>query len=318
MILSGLGKSIYRGFRWLSIVFALGTLLAAATALAVDDGARRIALVHRFSVTNPSDAAIERYYHRVSIPPTEPPRQRLLEIEYPYPESWRKKPHKNGVDDYVEVKLEIPPHTTLARSIRFILELRPYDLRPEAPGADAVSASARRYLAPSPLVESDDPRIAAIAAALPGSDALQRLEYAHRYPGQVLQYRDMRDSQGALFALEHGYGDCTEYAALFVALARDLGFPARLTAEFNVPGDEPRTYGWPNHHAAEVLVGGRWIPADPNLAAAPDSLYGFGFGAAHKIVLKREGAWTWGNWYPGSPARPEVEVEWLVQPLVSR
>ena len=57
-------------------------------------------------------------------------------------------------------------------------------------------------------------------------------------------------------------GDCTEYAQLFISLARLNGIPAREVSGlvYNYSNDNPMFYG---HAWAEVWINGRWKEVDP-------------------------------------------------------
>ena len=57
-------------------------------------------------------------------------------------------------------------------------------------------------------------------------------------------------------------GDCTEYAQLFISLARLNGIPAREVSglAYNYIDDNPMFYG---HAWAEVWINGRWKEVDP-------------------------------------------------------
>jgi transglutaminase-like putative cysteine protease len=142
------------------------------------------------------------------------------------------------------------------------------------------------------------------------------LRAAYAYPQSRLRYTRM-DNKGALFALRTGMGDCTEYAAVFIGVARALGIPARMTSEFNF-ADE-RSFSAPNHHAAEAYFDGAWVPVDPNLALDPKLGYGFGVGGVNKVVLKRGDSWVWSNSIPGVSKNyreqyVKVETRWMVTP----
>jgi len=103
---------------------------------------------------------------------------------------------------------------------------------------------------------------------------------------------------------------------VFVALARAMGYPARLTSEFNFSEDSE--FDQPNHHAAEVFMGGQWIPVDPNLGTDNKSDYGFGVTGLHKIVLKRDGSWVWSSSSRGvakayREGNVAVQLRWSIQ-----
>jgi transglutaminase-like putative cysteine protease len=56
-------------------------------------------------------------------------------------------------------------------------------------------------------------------------------------------------------------GDCTEHAALFTALARAAGIPARTVGGVMYMGDEEKAFG--GHAWNEVVLDGAWVPVDP-------------------------------------------------------
>lgn len=61
------------------------------------------------------------------------------------------------------------------------------------------------------VVERQDARIAALAHVAAGA----------------LRYRYPKDARGAVLALKRGWGDCGEYAFVFVALCHAVGILAR-------------------------------------------------------------------------------------------
>lgn len=56
-------------------------------------------------------------------------------------------------------------------------------------------------------------------------------------------------------------GDCTEYAALFVTLARSLGIPSRTVGGLVYMGDKWQAFS--PHEWNEVVIDGLWVPVDP-------------------------------------------------------
>src|SRR3989442_1448842 len=139
--------------------------------------------------------------------------------------------------------------------------------RYQLPGRDS---SLARWLAPAPLIQSEDPRIQAQAGPLVGGER-DRARGARRIADWVranLAQRPTATSPGALQALEARLGDCNEHAVLYVALARAAGLPARTAAGL-VPVDGRFYY----HAWAEVYLGD-WVAVDPMLDEFPA-------GAAH-------------------------------------
>ena len=107
-----------------------------------------------------------------------------------------------------------------------IVELRdPRGLRPEAADPDVA-----RYLTPEPFLESDAPEIRAEAAvAVKGvTDVRARAERLTRHVNAILEKKPTVSLPSALEVLRTRVGDCNEHTALYVALARALGIPARI------------------------------------------------------------------------------------------
>jgi transglutaminase-like putative cysteine protease len=322
----GLAPDARIGYRFggdllLASLVSVGLVLAMShlvtTAQASSSG-RRVALTASVDVENVGDQPVPTFYFRLTSPVADHPQQRLLSVDYAAEEAPDRKRHKNGTDEYLEFKWELPAHSTVQREVTFILDLTPYNADAVAAGG-LERASGRRYLSATPLVESDALEVRAIADQLMAERASpqDRARAAYDYARTVLKVRKEAVNRGALYALQTGGGDCTEYAAVFAALSRAMGIPARLTAEFLFSGDESR-FSQPNHHSAEVLIDGRWLPVDANLAVEPSFGYGYGFGSARKVVLRREGAWVWSSWSQVRDANVKVEVSWSIRTLATK
>ncbi|MHA1556703.1 MAG: transglutaminase-like domain-containing protein, partial [Candidatus Heimdallarchaeota archaeon] len=112
------------------------------------------------------------------------------------------------------------------------------------------------YLKPEPHIESDHPKIVEMAAKISNSNPLTFAKRAAKQVQKTVKYEIQPGEFGAAFAIEKRKGDCTEFAALFVALCRAAGIPARTNAGFAL------AQRWERHATAEFLVQGRWIPID--------------------------------------------------------
>lgn len=118
---------------------------------------------------------------------------------------------------------------------------------------------------PTPQFDSDTPAIAALAREVAGGatgtyEAAVRLQ---RFVFERLEKTYGTSNDRASDVLAAGRGDCTEHTALFVALARALGIPARPVhgLVFATYGDGVPALYW--HAWAEVRAGREWIPLDP-------------------------------------------------------
>lgn len=280
-------------FAWLCLLHALPGFTSELD--------RQVALRATVTIANKGDIALNPYIHRLTMPAEDHAQQQFLGVEYPYGDPYTVKQHDNGVDKYMEFTWQVPPRSKLVREVVFQLRVRAYDYQDEPVSVGFPNNFFQpfsSFLSPSLYVESDADEIKRIAENIKSTttDKKAQLVAAYLYPQRVLKYRNM-DNRGALYALRNGEGDCTEYAAVFVAISRALGVPARLTSDFLFT--TRLDFPVPNHHAAEVLLGKRWVPVDANLALDPAFGYGFGKGAASKVVLKRGDSWTWANRVPG-------------------
>jgi transglutaminase-like putative cysteine protease len=94
----------------------------------------------------------------------------------------------------------------------------------------------------------------------------------------------------ALFACDARRGNCTDFHALFIAMARSIGIPARFAIGLPLP--EARGSGTiPGYHCwAEFYVEGRgWVPVDGSEAARNPSrkAYFFGHHDENRLELSR-------------------------------
>ena len=120
-----------------------------------------------------------------------------------------------------------------------------------------------RDLNPQKYIESDHPAINRVALKLHAPDSSKTIEKVFHWVAGNLRYSGYASkNRGALYALEHKEGDCTEYADLFVALCRANGIAARPIGGYVCPQSgvlKARDY----HNWGEFYEGGTWKLADP-------------------------------------------------------
>lgn len=153
---------------------------------------------------------------------------------------------------------DLPPHGSRTLTVSADLAMAKVPQAQVLPGEELDA-----YLAPEPLMESDHPAILKLAGELAGDSAGGIAEAAYRWVSERIRYAGyLKDDRGALYALEHGEGDCTESMALFVALVRAGGVPARGVAGYvydrNAVVDPNDFHNW-----AEFRRDGKWLLADP-------------------------------------------------------
>ena len=142
----------------------------------------------------------------------------------------------------------------------------PRELRP-----GPVDPGAAAFLAPEPLIESDDPAIVAEARLAVGdaTDDRARAERLTRHVNGLLDKKPTVSLPSAREVLRTKVGDCNEHTALFVAMARSAGIPARIAVGLVYMHGAFYYHAWPEVYLDEG--GGRalWLPVDPTLNQFP-------------------------------------------------
>jgi hypothetical protein len=131
-----------------------------------------------------------------------------------------------------------------------------------------------QYLRPEPLIESDAPEIRAEADRAVGgaTDTRARAEKLTRYVNGLLDKKPTMSLPSAREVLRTKVGDCNEHTALYVAMARSIGIPARIAVGLTyVRGVTGAFYyhAWPEVYIEESGDRGLWLPVDPTLNEFP-------------------------------------------------
>jgi len=128
-----------------------------------------------------------------------------------------------------------------------------------------------RYLAPEPFIESDAPEIRAEAEKavwrIAGDRA--RSEALTRYVNALLEKKPTVSLPSAREVLRTKIGDCNEHTALYVAMARALGIPARIAVGLVYVRGAFYYHAWPEVYVNEGTARGLWIPVDPTFNQFP-------------------------------------------------
>lgn len=117
-----------------------------------------------------------------------------------------------------------------------------------------VARELRKYLTPSPYIESSD-RVIQDAARqvtrdVPGG--WQQAEAIFDWVRERVEYRFDRQIKSARQALDDGFGDCEELTSLFIAMCRSVQIPARAVW---VPG-----HCYPEFYLEDEHGEGHWYP----------------------------------------------------------
>ncbi len=151
-----------------------------------------------------------------------------------------------------------------------VIEIRdPRTLQPGPADPDA-----QRFLTPERLIESDAPEIVAEAdlAVRGATHARDKAERLTRYVNALLDKKPTVSLPSALEVLRTKVGDCNEHTALYVAMARAAGIPARVAVGLvYVRGAQGAFYyhAWPEVYVDEGNGLGLWLPVDPTLNQFP-------------------------------------------------
>ncbi len=142
---------------------------------------------------------------------------------------------------------------------------------PRSLGAQAADPGAARFLRPEPLIESDAPEIVEEAArALKGVTGTRaRAERLTRHVNAILDKKPTVSVPSAREVLRTRVGDCNEHTALYVALARASGIPARIAVGLVSVRGAFYYHAWPEVYIDEGDRRGLWLPVDPTFNEFP-------------------------------------------------
>ncbi len=148
-------------------------------------------------------------------------------------------------------------YSVLSFSVRYMIdENRAYDYNTSLDLYE-------KYTAPEPLIQSDNSQIISKVHNVTDKSTTipESVSKIYSFVTKHLRYVIQDEERGAVWALENGVGDCSEYSYLFVAMCRAIGIPARVQA------------GFAFHYSSETLEDGHmwaeyylenygWIPVD--------------------------------------------------------
>ena len=149
---------------------------------------------------------------------------------------------------------------------------RVIDIRdPQSLHAGSPDPEASKYLAPEPLIESDAPEIRAEAetAVADAKEPRLRAERLTRHVNALLEKKPTVGLPSAREVLRTTVGDCNEHTALFVAMARSLGIPSRISVGLVHAHGAFYYHAWPEVYIEEAGGRGYWLPVDPTLNEFP-------------------------------------------------
>jgi hypothetical protein len=128
-----------------------------------------------------------------------------------------------------------------------------------------------RYLQPEAFLESDAPEIVEEArkATTGATTPRARAEKLVRYVAALLEKKPTVSLPSAREVLRTKVGDCNEHTALYVAMARAAGLPARIAVGLVYLRGAFYYHAWAEVYLAEGADRGLWMPVDPTLNQFP-------------------------------------------------
>ncbi len=213
------------------------------------------------------EGEVNRILSTFFLPKNLPNKQRVINIDYSITPN---KIFESGDNQYIEFIFDKPKENFVLK-IQMDVELYRYDLEmAQYNELSNNSISDDKYLRNELFLRRKNKLIQAIADTISGNTQLETVHNIYDFVTDHLEYNDdIRENLGSIKALKKGYGDCTEYADLFVTLCRAKEIPARVVA-----GCVAELSLNSNHHWAEVfLEGAGWIPFDPTYGDSQASTF---------------------------------------------
>jgi hypothetical protein len=171
-----------------------------------------------------------------------------------------------------------------------------------------------KFLAPSPYIESNDPRIKSLAATVvQGKDAgWDRTAAIFDWVRENVKYEFAEKIEPAVAALDSRVGDCEELSSVVIALCRANQIPARAVW---VPG-----HTYPEFYLVDAAGRGHWYPCQ---AAGEDRQFGSMLedrpilqkGDNFKVPDERQPQRYVQQRLSAKNAAASPAVEWIMQPV---
>ena len=171
------------------------------------------------------------------------------------------------------------------------------------------------YLKPEPLVPLDGPVRSLALEATRGLDTdAEKAKAIYEKVVGLMKYDKSGTGWGrgdALFACDAKRGNCTDFHALVIGMARSAGIPARFAIGLPLP-HERGTGVIPGYHCwAELYVRGRgWVPVDASEAAKDPTRRSYFFGHHDEDRLE----FTRGRHLNLNPAQTGPPLNFFVYP----
>jgi transglutaminase-like putative cysteine protease len=190
---------------------------------------------------------------------------------------------------------------------------------PENPGQfqfdKRPKSSMRKFLTPSPFIESNDKTITDLAGSLPIDDhqsPWQQVEVIYDWVRDNVEYKFDPEIKSCLTALANRQGDCEELSSLFIALCRARGIPARAVW---IP-----EHTYPEFFLLDANGQGHWFPCQAAGSRAfgymPEAKPILQKGDKFKVQAEREESRYSKPVLKAQDAQSSPNVVWIMEPVV--
>ena len=206
-------------------------------------------LKYSFTVSNPSNKFIKESSMWVYVPVKQTSTQKFISVETSHD-------YKLIGDNLGNQKLKFALHDIAPYGSKIVSVKVRVDMSNKPNNTDVDELAL--YLESEKYIESDNDTIVKIASELQRDDEVTTTQAIYNWVLENMEYRGfVSEDRGALFAVEHGEGDCTEYAYLVTALARAIDLPSRSVAGFAY-SENARVVAKDYHNWSEVLLDDSW------------------------------------------------------------
>ncbi len=196
------------------------------------------------------------------------------------------------------------------------IELRYRVIRKEKSAYPAKGEDPARFLRPEKLVPVNETfKTLAEQATVGKKDDLERAKALYDHVLGRMRYDKSGTGWGrgdAVYACDAKTGNCSDFHAYFIALARSISIPARFAIGATIPADKNEGAIEGYHCWAEFFADGRWVPVDISEAWKNPKLadYYFGHNPANRFEL------TKGRDLIVDPAPSSGPINFLAYPLL--
>jgi transglutaminase-like putative cysteine protease len=234
--------------------------------------------------------------------------QTVIEDKLNIPMKWEKVQDRDYGND---ICVLYPQASDSGKTV----EVRYHVVRKEKAAYPASGVDAARFLRPEKLVPINETFKTLAQQTVAGkTDDLQRAKALYDHVMGRMRYDKSGTGWGrgdAMHACDARTGNCTDFHAYFIALARSIGIPARFAIGATIPADKNEGTIDGYHCWAEFLADGRWVPVDISEAWKNPKLadYYFGHNPANRFEL------TKGRDLVVDPEPESGPINFLVYPL---